>query len=190
MVVYKHEDMGRMVDSSVSCDHYRYRRIEEYTESVRLIMARITSFLERYILISWAILGFCGLVLIYWAAERKPPFEMVDYKVHNAVRGETAYVNAKVTRDLNRDCTVTFVRYLIDRDKVRHDIGGTQYMTSAALHQMERDMPNSLNLALRLPEDLPVGPAKLVTALEYRCNPMHHLMPMDVLLEMQLDVMP
>ena len=115
---------------------------------------------------------------------------MTEYTVFNASRGETAYVNATVKRDVGRDCTVNFVRYLIDANKARHDIGGTQYMTAAALQQMERDMPDSLRLAVRIPADVPVGPATLVTALEYRCNPLHALWPMDVLLEMKLKVLP
>ena len=153
-------------------------------------MARLTSVLERYILFSWAVIGACALVALYWALDRTPPFVMTDYTVLNATRGETAYVNAKVERDTGRDCTVTFVRYLMDANKARHDIGGTQYMTAAALQQMERDMPDSLRLAVRIPADVPVGPAALVTALEYRCNPIHALYPIDVLLEIRLEVLP
>ena len=153
-------------------------------------MTRLTSVLERYILFSWAIIGACALVALYWALDRTPPFVMTNYTVFNASRGETAYVNATVERDVGRDCTVNFVRYLIDANKARHDIGGTQYMTAAALRQMERDMPDSLRLAVRIPADVPIGPATLVTALEYRCNPAHALWPMDVLLEMRLEVLP
>lgn len=153
-------------------------------------MARLTSVLERYIIFSWVIIGACALVALYWALDRTPPFVMTDYTVLNATRGETVYVTATVERDVGRDCTVNFVRYLIDANKARHDIGGTQYMTAAALQQMERDMPDSLRLAVHIPADAPVGPATLVTALEYRCNPLHALWPMDVLLEMKLKVLP
>ena len=153
-------------------------------------MARLTSVLERYILFSWAIIGACALVALYWALDRTPPFVLLDYTVLNATRGETAYINATVERDTGRDCTVNFVHYLIDTNKTKHNIGGTQYMTASALRQMERDMPDSLRLAVRIPADVPVGPATLVTALEYRCNPMHALWPIDVLLEMQLKVLP
>lgn len=153
-------------------------------------MARLTYVLERYIILSWVIIGACALVALYWALDRTPPFVMTGYTVLNATRGETAYVTATVERDVGRGCTVNFVRYLMDANKARHDIGGTQYMTAAALRQMERDMPDSLRLAVRIPADAPVGPATLVTALEYRCNPMHSLWPMDVLLEMRLVVLP
>ena len=153
-------------------------------------MARLTSVLERYILFSWAVIGACALVALYWALDRTPPFVLLDYTVLNATRGETAYINATVERDTGRDCTVNFVHYLIDTNKTKHNIGGTQYMTASALQQMERDMPNSLRLAVRIPADVQVGPATLVTALEYRCNPMHALWPIDVLLEIQLKVLP
>lgn len=153
-------------------------------------MARLTSVLERYIIFSWVIIGACALVALYWALDRTPPFVMHEYTVFNASRGETAYVNATVERDVGRDCTVNFVRYLIDANKARHDIGGTQHMTAAALQQMERDMPNSVRLAVRIPADAPVGPATLVAALEYRCNPMHALWPIDVLMLIDLKVLP
>lgn len=153
-------------------------------------MARITSWLERYIIVSWMIIAGAGLVALYWGADRTPPFVLSDYTVIDAGRGETAYVDASVKRDVGRNCTVTFVRYLVDVNKVRHDIGATQYMTAAALEQMERDMPKSLKLAVRIPNDVPVGHAQLITALEYRCNPMHLIAPIDVLLKMDLKILP
>lgn len=153
-------------------------------------MARLTYVLERCIILSWVIIGTCALVALYWALDRTQPFVMTEYTVINAKRGETAYVNAKVRRDVGRDCTVTFVRYLMDANKARHDIGGSQYMTAAALQQMERDMPDSLRLAVRIPADVPVGPATLVTAREYRCNPMHVLWPIDVMMLIELKVLP
>jgi len=153
-------------------------------------MLRLTSWLERYIIVSWMILAGTLAIAGYWALDRSPPFVLRSYTVFNARAGETAFINAAVERDTGRSCTVTFARYLMDSQRIRHDIGGTQYMSAAALQQMERDMPDSLRLAVKLPADMPVGPANLVTALEYRCNPTHALWPMDVLLEMKMEVLP
>lgn len=153
-------------------------------------MAKITHWMQRYIIVSWAIIAAAALVAGYWALDRTPPFVLNSYTVFNASAGQTAFINAVVERNTGRNCNVTFTRYLIDAQRIRHDIGGTQYMTSAALHQMERDMPDSLRLAVKLPADMPTGPANLVTALEYRCNPVHGVYPMDVLLEMALEVLP
>lgn len=153
-------------------------------------MTRLTHWMQRYILFSWAIIAAAALVASYWALDRTPPFILSSYTVFNARAGETAFINAVVDRNVGRNCNVTFSRYLVDAQRIRHDIGGTQYMTSAALHQMERDTPDSLRLAVKIPSDTPVGTANLVTALEYRCNPTHAIWPMDVLLEMDLEVLP
>lgn len=153
-------------------------------------MVRLTTWLERYIIVSWMILAGAATIATYWAMDRTPPFVMSSYTVFNAQAGQTAFVNAVVERSVGRDCTVNFTRYLMDSQRIRHDIGGTQYMTAAALQQMERDMPDALRLAVKLPADIPLGPAKLITALEYRCNPVHAVWPMDVLLEMTLEVLP
>ena len=153
-------------------------------------MTRITHWMERYIIVSWMVIAGASAVLAYWALDRTPPFALGSYTVFNAQAGQTAFVNASVKRTATRDCTVTFSRYLIDSQRIRHDLGGSQYMSAAALAQMERDMPDSLRLAIKLPMDMPVGPANLVTASEYRCNPMHGMWPVDVLLEMKLEVLP
>ena len=153
-------------------------------------MTKITNLMQRYILVSWAIIAAAALVAGYWALDRTPPFILSSYTVFNARAGDTAFINAVVSRNVGRNCNVTFTRYLIDAQRIRHDIGGTQYMTSAALHQMERDTPDSLRLAIKLPADTPVGTANLITALEYRCNPVHGWFPMDVLLEMKIEVLP
>lgn len=152
-------------------------------------MARLTSVLERYIILSWAIIGVCALVALYWALDRTPPFAMTDYTVTNSTRGETAYINAHVKRDLSRDCPVRFSRYLYSGG-VRHEISGVQYMSAAAIADMDKQMPDALRLAVRIPADVPVGSATLVTALEYTCNPIHTIYPIEVLLEMRLVVLP
>lgn len=153
-------------------------------------MSRITHWMERYILVSWLIIVAAALVAGYWALDRTPPFVLGQYTVFNGRAGETAFVAANVERKTARACTVNFSRYLIDAQRIRHDLGGMQYMSAAALQQMERDMPDALRLAVKIPPDMPTGPANLVTALEYRCNPVHALWPMDVLLEMKLEVLP
>ena len=153
-------------------------------------MTRITHWMERYIIVSWMVIAGASAVLAYWALDRTPPFVLKNYTVFNASAGQTAFVNASVERVLTRDCTVTFSRYLVDSQRIRHEIGGSQYMSSAALNQMEQAMPGALRLAIKLPMDMPVGPANLITALEYRCNPMHGMWPVDVLLEMKLEVLP
>lgn len=153
-------------------------------------MSRLTSWLERYLIISWAVIGACCIVLGYWALERRPPFELGEYTATPASRGEAVYITASVKRDLTRDCAATFTRYLVDANKVRHDMGGAQYMTATAIQQMDRDTPDSLRMAVRVPADMPVGKATLVTVLEYRCNPVHVLWPIDMVIEMKVKVLP
>ncbi len=153
-------------------------------------MGKLTRGLERSIAVAWVLIALSAAVVIYWAFDRSPPFVMLDYTAFNGRRGETVLVAANVDRNLERNCSVTFSRYLFDAKGVRSDLSGIQYMTASALAQMERDNPSKLLLSVKLPDNVQPGPAKLVTSLEYVCNPIQRIWPLDVLMEMNLVVLP
>lgn len=152
-------------------------------------MARLTSWLERYIFVSWMILAGTGIIALYWALDRSPPFVLGTYTVFNAPPGETMFLNANVERASERDCAVRFSRYLVDSNKVRHEIVPAGFMLSTALKDLERESPNQLRIALRVPVAAAPGPGALVTNLEYQCNPLHSVWPIDVLLRMDIEVL-
>ena len=64
------------------------------------------------------LLGVLVCVLIWigaMALDRAPPFKPLSYWTNQPKPGGTLVVRAKVQRDLDRECSVTFSRYLFDR---------------------------------------------------------------------------
>lgn len=152
-------------------------------------MVRLTTWLERYIFVSWAIIAVCATAGAWWAFDRSPPFLLGSYTVYDAAPGQTMFINANVKRDLSRECSTRFSRYLYSNG-VRHEISGSQYMSAAAIADMDKQMPDALRMAVRIPPDIVPGPATLVTALEYTCNPLHQVWPIDVLMRMNVRILP
>lgn len=152
-------------------------------------MTSITRILHRSIIFAWLIIAGVAMVLATWAIDRSPPFKLLSYSVFNGRPGDSVLMIATVKRDLNKACSVTFSRYLFDHKGVRTDLSGIQYMTASALSQMDKANPNKLLLAIKLPVDIAPGPAKLVTSLEYVCNPIQRIWPLDVLLEMDMEIL-
>ena len=152
-------------------------------------MARLTSWIERYIFVSWMILAGTGIIALYWALDRSPPFVLGSYTAFNAQPGETMFITASVQRAAEHDCSVRFSRYLVDSNKVRHEIAPDGFMSATALKDLERESPNQLRIALRVPLAAAPGPGALVTNMEYQCNPLHAVWPIDVLLRMDIEVL-
>lgn len=153
-------------------------------------MSKLTHWLEKYIIVGWLLIGFVFAIAAYWAMDRDPPFHMGSYTVFNAARGNTLFVNADVQRDISRGCTATFSRYIFDSKRVRHDLGGGAYMGAAGIAAMEHDAPGQLRIAVIVPPGAAIGRAQLITSIEYQCNPVHALWPIEVLLRMDIEVLP
>jgi len=64
----------------------------------------------------------CVLIWIgAMALDRAPPFKLLSYWTNQPKPGGTLVVRAKVHRDLDRECSVAFSRYLFDRFGARHE---------------------------------------------------------------------
>lgn len=133
-----------------------------------------------------AVLGQCTA----WMLDRSPPFRLLSYWTNQPKPGGTLVVRAKVQRDLDRECSVTFSRYLFDKVGARHEASGPQMMTPKALRNMDALAPGELNLQIPIPTNFPPGPAMLATVLEYRCNPLQDVLrPIGVELNMAFEVL-
>ena len=125
------------------------------------------------------------------ALDREPPFRLMSYWTNQPKPGGVLVVRAKVHRDLERECSVTFSRYLFDKVGARHEASGPQLMTPQALRNMDALAPNELNLQVPIPATFPPGAATLTTVLEYRCNPLQDVLrPINVELNMPFEVAP
>lgn len=131
-------------------------------------------------------LGWGGLM----ALDRDPPFKLLDYWTSQPRPGGVLVVRARVQRALERDCSVTFSRYLFDRFGARHEGGGPQVMTPRALRNMDAMAPGELNVQMTIPVGFPPGPAVMTTVLEYRCNALQDVLrPIGVEMQIPFEVL-
>ncbi len=143
----------------------------------------------------WIGVGFVLIVavgqVIWWALDRSPPFRVLSHQVNSPHAGGVLTVRAKVQRDLERDCSVTFSRYLFDRNGTRHENTGPQVMTAQAIRNMDAMAPGELNEQMLVPANFPPGPGSMTTVLEYRCNPLQYVArPIPVEMNIPFEVLP
>jgi hypothetical protein len=135
------------------------------------------------------ILLLSALLVLYYAADRVPPFAVTSSAHAEARAGDYVTIHANVYRDTTRTCNADFSRYIYDSSGARFDLGHSQ-ASAEAIAQMERRSPGSLTIAFRIPPSVAPGPASLQTVLRYRCNRVHHLIPIEVTTDMPFTVLP
>lgn len=133
--------------------------------------------------------GVC-LWISTMAFDRDPPFKLLSYWTNQPTPGGMLVVRAKVHRELDRECSVTFSRYLFDRFGTRHEATGPQMMSPQALREMNASAPGELNLLVPIPTYFPPGQARLSTILEYRCNALQDVLrPINVEMNIWFEVL-
>lgn len=154
-------------------------------------MTAATSFVDNLRWLWRAILVLCLLQVAWWLVDRVPPFRLIEATTNTPRPGEMLIVEARVHRDLKRDCSVTFSRYLFDSAGFRHESIGPQLMTPYALRTMDAMAPGQLNIRMQIPEGFPPGRGTVNTVLEYRCNPLQDLVrPIQVEMNIPFEVVP
>jgi hypothetical protein len=135
------------------------------------------------------ILLLAALLMLYYAADREPPFEMHTSEPSEAHAGDYVTIRAKVTRDVSRRCNTEFSRYVFDSHGTRFDLGRSQ-ASADAIASMERRSPGVLAVAFVVPHAAKPGPAIMQTVLQYKCNRVHHFWPIETTAEMPFVVLP
>lgn len=150
----------------------------------------MTRFLDRSAGLAWALLVASAICFALMVMDDEPPFAMLSQQ-HATVRpGDVLRVEAAVTRDLTRRCSVTFSRHMFDRDGTRVDLVPDTYMPAAAIDDLQRRTPGQLRLAVPIPSYVPPGPAKLVVPLSYVCNAWQALRPIETKMVIDFEVLP
>ena len=130
-----------------------------------------------------------GLMSVTWfAADRVPPFAMLSVEPAIGWPGDYLTIQASVKRDATRDCSAEFSRFIFDANGSRYDLG-TSTASADMIKAMEAKRPGKLLVTVKLPESIHPGPAKLTTVLEYRCNKVHRIWPIEVTLQMPFTVL-
>lgn len=141
--------------------------------------------------IAYALLLATVISVAVFAADRDAPFAVLSVEPAFAKPGDVVMLRARVYRDSSRECSAVFSRYVFDASGARHDDPSSPASASAAMIEgMEKRSPGRLTLALTVPDKAAPGPATLVSSLEYRCNKIHRLWPIEVTTEMPFTVLP
>ena len=150
---------------------------------------RIYQAMRKLVLLPWLVIVLSLGQVAVWATDRYPPFALISATSNTPMPGGQLMVQAKVRRDLERDCSVMFSRYMFDSVGVRYDMTGPQMMSAEAIRAMDALAPGELNLIVRVPETFRPGRAVFTTVLEYRCNPLQDLLrPIYVRMDIPFEV--
>lgn len=146
---------------------------------------------EWLVRLSWlpSLVLMCALILIViQAADRKEPFHVLSVEPASARPGERVTIRAKVVRDTSRNCSATMARSVFDAAEVRFDYP-LHKVPDAVIDQMEKATPGQLAISIMIPHGAASGVAQLVSALEYRCNRVHAIWPIEVVTVMPFTVL-
>ena len=155
----------------------------------------IDGWLQRGVWVAQIIMVLCMLIAVLYAADRQPPFAILEVHPAEARPGEIVTVTAHVWRDRDRNCSATFSRYLFDSQHARFDLaadnkGSPYFASDAMIDRIEADSPGMLSVRFLVPTGMAVGPAVLQTELRYACNQMHRIWPIEVTTRMPFTVLP
>jgi len=156
------------------------------------MVTRFVDWAERHKRIRFTLSAVPLIVLAFWAVDRRPPFALTGPVVAMAGGpGSKVFFDVPVRRDLGRKCSATYTRYIIDSKNVRFDFADKERaITPAGIETFARKMGPRLLLAVDIPHGVSPGNAVYGTDLQYRCNPLHTLFPIQVHLEMPFKVSP
>ena len=136
-----------------------------------------------------AILVAAACLVIYYAADREPPFAVLSVEPASAYPGGAVVFRAKVARQVDRNCSASVVSFAFDSAGTRHEVyRGVD--PAAMIQRADKLSPGELKVSLRLPDTIEPGPASLLTIREYECNKTHRLVPIEVTTNWPFTVLP
>lgn len=153
-------------------------------------MSRLQTWLINSGAAAWLLLLMSALATLMMALDRDPPFRSISYTAQSARPGGVAMIDAVVQRDLARSCSVRFSRFFIDSTGARWEVAALTSVTANGLRAFDAASANRLRLPVPIPAGAAPGPATLVIPLAYRCNMVHELSPIDVVLTYDFEVLP
>ena len=168
-----------------------------------IIIAHLDKLLKRLHFLG-AILFFVFVpplvgIWIYWAADRAPPFEILPHLPIKVHAGEWAQLVVPVRRDVSRNCSASWDRYIFPSQRGnsvngRFDLGSGS-MGPDGIRDLQERLPNQLAINVLIPPlagpgraGITEGPAEFISELEYVCNPTHRLKPIQVRTTIHLEI--
>jgi hypothetical protein len=143
----------------------------------------------RWMWLARTVIVLSLLIVIGYAADRRIPFRMLGSDYAEGHRGGTVVLRSHVWRDMGRTCSAEFARYVFDSAGSRFDLGSS-IATDAMIRGMESKSPGRLIVAIEIPLQAAPGPARMLTSLQYRCNKVHAIWPIEATTELPFTVLP
>ena len=132
------------------------------------------------------IVGF--LALVWFAADREPPFTVLRVWPASAAPGEEITIHVDVKRQIDRNCSARMSRSIFYSTQERTDLG-TAHFSAQTIAAMERATPGRLHVNFVVPKGADPGPAALVSSLEYVCNATHRWVPIEMTTTMPFTIL-
>lgn len=131
------------------------------------------------------------VTIAFWGLDRKPPLSLVEYTYTHVRQGAQLELHAKVKRDIDKGCSVTYARYILDSTGNRSNESQISYMNSKGMMEMAAKMGrDNLNILYPLTTELHPGPATYIVMLDWQCNPLHAIWPIQQVIEIPFNVLP
>lgn len=147
--------------------------------------------------VAQVILATAAVILVWGVMDRTPPLTLVSVEPAAARAGEIVTIRARVNRDLSRDCSAEFSKYIFGKTIGTFPLPvesrfvlGAQSASPEMIRAMERTWPGGLVVSERIPVELMPGPARLIADITYRCNKAHALFPVVVNMTLPFMVLP
>ena len=134
---------------------------------------------ERFLWIAQFVIIASILIVAYYAMDRDPPFVIVSVEPASARPGEIITIQSEVRRETWRNCSADFTRYIFGPDQSRFYLDDG-IASAHMINRMDEKTPNKLRVSFLVPYGINPGPARLETVLEYHCNRVHRLWPIEV----------
>lgn len=156
---------------------------------MKLTIERLNFFASGMIVLGGLLSVVFALQAVVWYFDDEVPFEVIGYTPSIGSPGEDVVILVRVKRDVQRNCSVDFSRYFYDSRGTRFDTSeGERHMNASAIAQMDAANPGILQYTFRIPEAASLGTGKIITSLDYVCNPLHKMYPIQVLSEFSVIV--
>ena len=138
-------------------------------------MKTISSIKEKMVWIPYLVIALFCIQVVVWASDRKSPFEVITSS-HKLVKpGKVLELSMVVRRDVSRGCSLNLVRWLESHGR-RTEAFAVPF-DAQDLTNLQKELPNRLELFIFVPDWFPVGLAVYRASLAYQCNPLHHIWP-------------
>jgi hypothetical protein len=150
---------------------------------------RFDDVLMRLAWVPTVVLLSAFVLVLVQAADRDPPFQLLEVNPASARAGDVVTITARVWRDPDRRCSAEMSRSVFDSQHVRWDYP-TAAFSASLIESMEQRSPSELRVSVVVPPNAAIGTAELISMLQYRCNRVHALWPIEVTTVMPFEVIP